>query len=131
MELTQIDQAVRTRAAVRISKTHGWAAGRTGIAMGYTTSYDSIKVGFLGEDGKYSGDFTKVPRSAVELVTTERHRDNRPDNDAMFIPDMVAPEGTVWVFWKGSIYRNGKGSALPASLLRAQGATETDFGEWI
>lgn len=63
-------------------------------------------------------------------MNANRHRDNRPDEDAMFIPDLIESDGTVWVFWKGSLYRNGKGSAVPAAMLRSR-ATESEYGEWV
>jgi hypothetical protein len=68
MNMAQIDQAVSTRARIRISKRNGWAAGLEGIAMGYRAAYDSIKVGFLDADGNYSGEYTTVPRTMLELV---------------------------------------------------------------
>ncbi|MDQ0809790.1 hypothetical protein QFZ63_001504 [Streptomyces sp. B3I7] len=74
MNMAQIDQAVSTRGRIRISKRNGWAAGVEGIAMGYCASYDSIKVGFLDADGNYTGEYTTVPRTMLELVeeaTTE------------------------------------------------------------
>ncbi|MET8571801.1 hypothetical protein [Streptomyces sp. NPDC004783] len=68
MNMAQIDQAVSTQARIRISKNNGWAAGVEGIAMGYRASYDSIKVGFLDADGNYTGEYTTVPRTMLELV---------------------------------------------------------------
>lgn len=64
----QIDQAVSTRARVRISKDHGWAPGVEGIAMGYRPNYGTIKIGFADTDGKYTGEFTVVSSKSVELV---------------------------------------------------------------
>lgn len=78
MNMAQIDQAVSTQARIRISNRNGWAAGVEGIAMGYRTSYDSIKVGFLDADGNYTGEYTTVPRTMLELVeeaTTEETRE--------------------------------------------------------
>ena len=64
----QIDQAVSTRALVRISATHGWAPGVTGIAMGFRPAYGSIKIGFVDSKGAYTGEFTVVSHKSVELV---------------------------------------------------------------
>lgn len=65
MNANQIDQAVRTRARVRISERNGWAAGVEGIALGYRDLYDSFKVGFVDADGNYTGEYTTVPRTMV------------------------------------------------------------------
>jgi hypothetical protein len=64
----QIDQAISTRALVRISDTHGWAPGVTGIAMGFRPNYGTIKIGFVDGNGKYTGEFTVVSYKSVELV---------------------------------------------------------------
>ena len=69
MNARQIDQAVSTRARVRISERNGWAAGVEGIAMGYRATYDNIKVGFVDAGGNYTGEYTTVPRKSVELVS--------------------------------------------------------------
>ena len=58
-----------------------------------------------------------------------RHKDSAPDQDAMFLADLVAPDGTTWMWWKGSLYRNGKGSALPKSMITD--AQPSEYGEWI
>jgi hypothetical protein len=129
MEYTQIDNAVSTRARVRISENHGWAAGKEGIAMGYHASYNNLKVGFVDEAGEYTGESTVIPLSAVELVDVARHKDSRPDADAIFLPDLVAADGVVWTFWKGSIYRNGRGGAVPSEML--PGARQSDYGTWV
>ncbi|WP_329474227.1 hypothetical protein OIE75_41300 (plasmid) [Streptomyces sp. NBC_01723] len=68
MDASQIEKAVTTRARVQISKNNGWAAGVEGIAMGYRTTYDNIKVGFLDADGNYTGEYTTVPRTMAELA---------------------------------------------------------------
>ncbi len=68
MDASQIEKAVTTRARVRISKNNGWAAGVEGIAMGYRATYDNIKVGFVDAEGNYTGEYTMVPRSSVELI---------------------------------------------------------------
>jgi len=63
-----IHTAIRDRSAVRVSERHGWAAGLTGIAMGYGWLYDSVKVGFVDDAGRYTGEFTRVPSRAVEVL---------------------------------------------------------------
>ncbi|MFE2640234.1 hypothetical protein ACFXKF_36725 [Streptomyces scopuliridis] len=68
MKIEQIHEAVSTRAGVRISERNGWAAGVEGIAMGYRDNYDSLKVGFVDAEGKYTGEYTTVPRESVELI---------------------------------------------------------------
>lgn len=68
MDGTQVDTAVSTRARVRISDTHGWAAGVEGIALGYHPNYNNLKVGFVDESGKYTGESTVVPVGSVDLI---------------------------------------------------------------
>jgi hypothetical protein len=79
MDFTAVDTAVYTRATVRVKDTNGWAAGRTGIAMGYNASYDTVKIGFVDVDGMYTGDSTRVPRTMVELVTEEETTAGTPE----------------------------------------------------
>ena len=71
MDIITAETAVHHRSVVRIKDTSVFAAGRTGIALGYHDSYDTIKVGFVDESGMYTGEFTTVARSMVELDTEE------------------------------------------------------------
>lgn len=68
MHSNQINQAISTRARVQISERNGWAAGTEGLALGYSDLYDSVKVGFVDASGSYTGEYTKVSRTMVELV---------------------------------------------------------------
>jgi hypothetical protein len=61
-----IKTPLRTR--IRISDGNGWAAGVEGIYMGYNANYDTVKVGFVDADGNYTGDHTRVSRSAATVV---------------------------------------------------------------
>lgn len=63
-----INTPLRTR--IRISDDNGWAAGIECIYLGYNAQYDSVKVGFVDADGNYTGDHTRVPRSAASVVDT-------------------------------------------------------------
>lgn len=67
---THIDTAVAQRATVEINDRSGHAVGMTGIIMGYSDSYDTVKVGFVDESGAYNGEHTRVKRTAVDLLTT-------------------------------------------------------------
>jgi hypothetical protein len=66
MDLYDIDTHVAARAAVRI--TFGPAKGMTGILLGYNQQYDTVRVGFLDENGAYSGEKTTQARTSVELI---------------------------------------------------------------
>lgn len=62
------------RTMIKVSDTHGWAAGKVGLYLGYNAQYDTVKVGFVNEAGEYTGEFTKVPRSAASVVETKPTR---------------------------------------------------------
>lgn len=49
---------------------------------------------------------------------------------AIFLPDLRTPDGRVWQWWKGSLYRCAH-SAVPAAMLREDGAEDLETGEWI
>jgi hypothetical protein len=63
-----VDTTLRTM--IKVSDTHGWAAGTVGLYLGYNAQYDSVKVGFVDADGEYTGEYTRVPRSAAAVVDT-------------------------------------------------------------
>lgn len=88
MDISQTDQAVTTRAAVRISQNNGWAKGTNGIALGYNTYYDTIKVGFTDDNGQYTGEYTKVSRKHVDLAN---ETDVTPD-----APRATPDEPKIW-----------------------------------
>lgn len=68
ISISQIDTAVADRAPVKISERNAWAPGIKGILLGYRDLYDNVKVGFVDESGQYTGEFTTVSRSMVELI---------------------------------------------------------------
>lgn len=70
MNFTDVDTAVANRAPVRITERSGHAVGMTGILLGYNDCYDNCKVGFVDSEGAYTGEYTTVSRSAVELLPT-------------------------------------------------------------
>ncbi len=59
---------IRTPLRTRIKVSDGWAADVEGIYLGYNAQYDSVKVGLVDEDGNYTGDHTRVPRSTASVV---------------------------------------------------------------
>ena len=65
---TQLDQAVATRALVRITEDNGYHKGVVGIALGFRPTYGNVKIGFIDADGKYTGDYTVVSYKHVELM---------------------------------------------------------------
>lgn len=75
---SQICQAVDTRAKVRVSERNGYHKGLIGIAMGYRDTYGSVKIGFLDENGNYTGDYTTVHADHVELVEPETEETPKP-----------------------------------------------------
>lgn len=68
MDLTQVSKAVADQARVRISERNDYHKGVEGIAVGFSPTYGNIKVGFLDENGEYSGDYTAVRYEHVELI---------------------------------------------------------------
>jgi hypothetical protein len=129
--MAQINEAIQNRSAVRISERNGYHKGLTGIALGYNSSYGSIKVGFVDADGKYNGDYTTVAAEHVELVSEEapaevsgvarilRELDelNREVESTLTWPsDIVDVEGRVWTYRDG-LYRNGV-SVVPKEMIR-------------
>ena len=68
VHLKAVLAAVVTRSRVRISNRNGWAQGIEGIALGYRPGWGSVKVGFIDDDGSYTGDWTVVPVLHVETT---------------------------------------------------------------
>lgn len=142
MNVAQIDQAVSTRARIRISERNGWAAGAEGIAMGYCASYDSIKVGFLDSDGTYTGEYTTVPRTMLELVeeaTVENAGTNvKTHEDATAMVQALAANLTdeaLCLAWMGT---EGKPVTKELALVRGWIMDELNrrlgddrFDEWL
>ena len=135
MDASQIDKAVTTRARVRISKNLGWAAGVEGIAMGYRSTYDNIKVGFVDAEGNYTGEYTMVPRNSVEMVEVaaaevatvpasgvarilaDLDRLNDEIAASVTVPEDITDSlGRTWK-WRDGLYRHGR-SAAPRSLIQ-------------
>lgn len=88
---TQLDKAIADRAQIRITEGSGYHKGVIGIAMGFRPAYGNVKVGFIDEDGLYTGDYTVVSYEHVELIeretpmlTTERIEQELMD--AGFVP---------------------------------------------
>lgn len=71
MDTNQIDTAVSTRARVRISVRNGWAKGAEGIALGFRSLYGNIKVGFVDAHGHYTGEYTMVHYTNVDIIEDE------------------------------------------------------------
>jgi hypothetical protein len=142
MNVAQIDQAVSTRARIRISERNGWAAGVEGIAMGYSSSYDSIKVGFLDSDGNYTGEYTTVPRTMLELaeeVTVENAGTNvKTHEDATATVQALAANLTdeaLCLAWMGT---EGKPVTKELAIVRGWVMDELNerlgndlFDEWL
>lgn len=70
MDSKTLDQLISTRGRIKISHRNGWAAGVTGIALGFNTLYGNVKIGFIDDNGDYTGEYTKVSLSMVEVATT-------------------------------------------------------------
>lgn len=68
MDSKTLDRLISTRGLVKISDRNGWAAGVTGIALGFRPLYGNVKVGFVDDMGEYTGEYTLVPLSMVEEV---------------------------------------------------------------
>jgi hypothetical protein len=142
MNIAHIEQAVTTRARVRISKNNGWAASGEGIAMGYSASYDSIKVGFLDTDGNYTGDYTTVPRTMLELAeeaTTQNTETNAPspEQDQTTVQTMAAnlTDEALCLAWMST---EGKPATRELALVRGWIMDELNarlgddlFDEWL
>lgn len=75
--MDSIDNAIRNRSLVRITERSGHGKGLVGIALGYNAQYDSVKVGFVDDQGNYTGEYTKVGRSCVEILGEEAPEDPR------------------------------------------------------
>lgn len=138
MHSTQIDQAVSTRARVRIGERNGYHKGVEGIAMGFRSAYESIKVGFVDETGEYTGESTTVYFKHVELIEDEPSGEEAPVSGiARIAADLdvlnreveaslrereiiTDPNGVKWYEGWDGIFRNGYGSAAPRALLKTR-----------
>jgi hypothetical protein len=138
MNVAQIDQAVSTRARIRISERNGWAAGVEGIAMGYSSSYDSIKVGFLDADGNYTGEYTTVPRTMLELAEEATTENAETHEDATAAVQALAANLTneaLCLAWMGT---EGKPVTKELAMVRGWIMDELNrrlsddlFDEWL
>lgn len=139
MHSNQIDQAVSTRARVRISESNGYHKGAEGVALGFRSTYGSIKVGFVDADGEYTGESTTVYFEHVELIEDEPASDeaalvsgvarilsdldrlNHEVGASVRERDVIAdPSGVKWYEGWDGIFRNGYGGAVPRALLEAR-----------
>lgn len=80
MNATELDTAINNRAMVRITNRSGHAKGLSGIALGYNRFYHTVKVGFVDDNGNYTGDYTKVSADCIEIIE-EQNADVPAENN--------------------------------------------------
>lgn len=138
MNYNEAMTAIDNRSLVRITENNGTHKGTHGLALGYRDAYHSVKVGFLNEDGTYSGDYTMVYFGNLELVVDaeeaaapetqvapantweamETGLDNLlAETEAAIPAPIVDRDGVTWTWKTGNVFRDGTGRAWPREFI--------------